>query len=146
MLILGHHQNNKMNSMTTFAWCKRGTSLTCFPFLMKQWSYLQNILITHLQYIYIFFKVKRLCNQRGLEAFGAIMSCHTPGHRPQVCKWYGARTGHEKNVYSLDGKYTYTVSHYQSNVSLKFWEENINQNGKIPRAELCWTLATGICK
>ena len=27
MLILGHHQNNKMNLMTTFAWCKRGTSL-----------------------------------------------------------------------------------------------------------------------
>ena len=24
MLILGHHQNNKINSMTTFAWCKRG--------------------------------------------------------------------------------------------------------------------------
>ena len=24
MLILGHHQNDKMNSMTTFAWCKRG--------------------------------------------------------------------------------------------------------------------------
>ena len=24
MLILGHHQNNKMNLMTTFAWCKRG--------------------------------------------------------------------------------------------------------------------------
>ena len=25
MLILGHLQNNKMNSMTTFAWCKRDT-------------------------------------------------------------------------------------------------------------------------
>ena len=29
MLILGHHQNNKMNSMTTFAWCKRGIRNTC---------------------------------------------------------------------------------------------------------------------
>ena len=29
MLILGHHQNNKMNSMTTFTWCKRGIGLYC---------------------------------------------------------------------------------------------------------------------
>ena len=28
MLILGHHQNNKMNSMTTLAWCKSGMWLT----------------------------------------------------------------------------------------------------------------------
>ena len=28
MLILGHHQNNKMNSMMTFAWCKRGKTDT----------------------------------------------------------------------------------------------------------------------
>ena len=27
MLILGHHQNNKMNSMMTFTWCKRGICL-----------------------------------------------------------------------------------------------------------------------
>ena len=28
MLILSHHQNNKMNSMTTFTWCKRGILLS----------------------------------------------------------------------------------------------------------------------
>ena len=37
MLILGHHENNKVNSMMPFAWCKRGTSfLEFFGFLPKE--------------------------------------------------------------------------------------------------------------
>ena len=61
MLILGHHQNNKLNSMTTFAWCKRGIWLHILKNLQYLMSYPRMVPSTEDKNAFL-FQMEKLIN------------------------------------------------------------------------------------